>query len=436
MEYYTRNCSGNFTLPESDRCILHIDMDCFFASVEVLDNLAYKDLPIIVGGDSERGVVASCSYQARAYGVRSAMSVNIAKTKCPDAIVVPVRHQRYREVSQALMEILHRYSCQVESVGLDEAYLDFTNLDVNESVLCEIAHQLRTGIKVSLGLDCSIGIGNSKLLAKLASRRAKPTAKLESSENHRLIPVVTDGVGVFIVVRGTEQDFIDSHSPGDLPGIGPATRKKLTQMGVSSVADLRLVPYASLHSRLGNKLARRVFDMARGVDPRSVAPNVRAKSISSEETFSSDLASIELLRPSLVRAVEEVASKLYCSGKAARTVSLKLKTSQFQVIERSQTLPNATFDSLEILDIAQRLISPLLGKGPFRLLGVTVSHFVPIDSSYIQTSFEIDKADGAGDFTGLESSRRKRNTDLVRAVEDVKKRFGPQALIAGELLKK
>ena len=414
-------------MPKVSRQIVHVDMDCFFASVEILDNPELINLPIIVGGPSHRGVVASCSYIARAYGIRSAMPISEALSLCPTVRVLGVRHDRYREISQKVMSMLDNFSSTVQQVGLDEAYLDISSSWRSSSAILDLAGEIRDKICRETQIMCSVGIGSSKLIAKLASKKAKPRAYMGIVSGSR-VPVVQDGPGIVSIPRYMDADFLRQHSIDELPGIGPATLRKLNDLGIRSIDDLNWVPHASLKTRFGENQANRILDLFNGVDDRAVVPNSAPKSISSEETFSQDLAQLSELTKSIDGCSQSVASRLYSSRTCAKTITLKVKTSQFRDIERSRTLDHRTFDAREIAKIAVDLLKPVLPEGPFRLLGVSASNLGESGQNYLQFTFgPFDGPDHVSGRPGPPIS--DRNDRLVSTLEEIRAKYGARALI-------
>ena len=348
-----------------DPCILHVDMDSFYAAVEQLDDPTLAGKPVVVGGSGPRGVVASCSYEARAFGVRSAMPSVRARRLCPDAVFVPPHFERYREVSGRLREILLSRTPLVEPLGLDEAYLDVEGARRLLGPPRRIADGLRSQVHEDLSLWCSIGVGRTKQIAKLASRAAKPVASRRG---------VRPGPGVVVVLPAEEQDFLWPMPIEALWGVGPATAKRLRELGIATVEDLAKVPEEVVLRRLGAAHGRQLAQLARGVDHRPVEPEQQSKSIGHEETFASDLVGTDVLRPHVRRMAESVGTHLRSANLRARTVTLKVRFDDFSTVTRSRTLPTAVDAGRTIGDVSEQLVTETPLRGPVRLLGVSASN--------------------------------------------------------------
>lgn len=337
--------------------VLHVDMDAYFASIQQRDNPALRGQPVIVGGrSSSRGVVASASYEARAYGVRAAMPTAQALARCPGAIVLPCDMSRYRAVTQQLEGIWQRWSPKVEVASLDEAYLDLTGCERLLGTTDRIAQALQAEIRAETGLTCSIGVGSSKLVAKLASQRHKPR-------------------GICLVPAGDERAWLAGFAVGDVPGIGPKTAERLQQIGIHHVRDLQRQSEDQLVQRLG-PAAHGLVQLAHGIDPRPVCPDRPVKSIGAEATFATDLRDRQALKAILLDQVQEVAFRLRRQGRPAKTVAIKVRYADFETITRARTLAVATDDDQVIATTALALFRQHASPGrAIRLLGVTVSQF-------------------------------------------------------------
>ena len=339
------------------RTILHADFDAFYASVEMLDNPRLRGKPIAVGGSAEtRGVVASASYEARAFGVRSAMPMRTAAQRCRDLIRVSPRFSRYREVSRQVMRIFRELTPLVEPLSLDEAYLDVTHLTDSGRDAEEIARDLKRRVKAELGLTISVGVGASKSVAKIASDLEKPD-------------------GLTIVAPGGEAAFLAPLPAGALPGVGPKTRERLKSEGVITVGDLAAKPpewAASRFGRNGDYMRR----LATGQDDRPVQPNRDVKSVSSETTLLRDTGDPDALNELVSRLSIDVSRSLERRGLRARTVKVKLRLSDFTTFTRQTTTPEPVQTAAEIAAAASALVRAETAPGRlFRLIGVGVSGF-------------------------------------------------------------
>lgn len=342
------------------RSVLHVDMDAFFASVAQVDDPALRGRPVIVGGTSlRRGVVTSASYEARAYGVRSAMPLYQALERCPHAVVVPGAFERYREVNRQLRAIWARHAPVVEVASFDEAYLELTGCEALLGDPAEVARAIQRDVLAETGVTCSVGVASSKLLAKVASKRHKPR-------------------GLCVVPRGEEAAWLAPLAIGDLHGVGPATAKKLAEVGLVRVGQLLEVPEDQLERYLGPGAAALRL-MAQGIDTRPVSPHGAAKSIGAETTFDRDVASRERLAAVFRDLVQEVAFRARRAGVLARTVAVKVRYHDFETIGRARTLVQATDDDDAIAAAALALFAEHAEPGrPVRLVGVTLSQFTTV----------------------------------------------------------
>ena len=347
-----------------DRVILHVDMDSFFASVEVLDDPTLAGKPVIVGGSGNRGVVAACTYEARMYGVHSAMPSSVARRLCPEAVFVQGRFHRYVEESRRLHAVLGSYTPLIEGISLDEAFLDVSGAVHLFGSGPTMGHAIRDRVREELHLDCSVGVGRSKLMAKLASKAAKPRASRTGIE---------PGPGVVEVPAADELAFLHPMPVRALWGIGPATEKRLAALGVTTVGELAAVPPESLERYLGQAAGRHLSELSRAIDDRPVVPEQEAKSIGHEETFSTDLWEIGELQRRLQRMVDASATALRRAERAARTVTVKLRFADFTQITRSHTLDGPVDATPAIGAVASALLDGVdLARG-VRLLGVSLS---------------------------------------------------------------
>ena len=388
--------------------ILHVDMDAFYASVEVLLDPSLGGKPVIVGGAGNRGVVASCSYQARAYGVRSAMPSTRARRLCPHAVFVHGRHDVYGEFSQRIHAIFHHYTPLVEGISLDEAFLDVAGARRLFGPPEDIAHQLRARIHDEIGLWCSVGASTTKFIAKLASEAAKPTASFQG-------PV--PGSGVHVVSPGEELAFLHPLPVQALWGVGPATLSRLARFGLKTVGDLAALPVDTLVQSLGEAHGRHLHALAWARDERGVDPDQKVKSIGHEETYATDHHELEPLRREAVRMGDAVATRLRRAGMAGRTVTIKVRFHDFQTITRSHTLPTAVDTAPDISRAAIALLDQVDPAPGVRLFGVTVSNLS--EGAAVQLS--LDDADATTNTTGGWQG-------ATAAVDAVRARFGDAAV--------
>jgi DNA polymerase-4 len=386
-------------------------MDAFYASVEVLADPALAGKPVIVGGTGGRGVVASASYEARAYGVHSAMPSVRARRLCPDAVFVPGRAGLYGEYSRRLHAIFTSITPLVEGIALDEAFLDVAGARRLLGEPPEIAALLRRRIHDELGLSASVGVATTKFVAKLASEAAKPTAS-------RAGPI--PGPGVYVVEPGTELTFLHPLPVSALWGVGPATRKRLDRFGIETIGDLAALPRETLVGALGTALGGHLHDLAWGRDPRPVEPDRPTKSIGHEETYPRDHHERAPLHREAVRLSDGVAARLRAAGLAGRTVTLKVRFGDFHTITRSRTLREPVASGPEIARVAQALIDEVDPSPGVRLLGVSASNLVARPG----TQLTLDEGDRG----------ERRWGGVGEAVEEVRRRYGDAAVGPAALL--
>ncbi len=386
--------------------ILHVDMDAFYVAVEVKRDPSLAGRPVIVGGAGSRGVVASCSYEARAYGIHSAMPSMRARRLCPSAVFLPGRFDLYQDHSRALHQVLHSFTPLVEAISLDEAFLDVAGARRLFGTAPEIAWAIRRRIREDLGLAASVGVATTKLVAKLGSKAAKPRASL---------PAPLPGLGVKVIEAGSELAFLHPLPVGALWGVGPATRRRLDRLGVATVGDLAAVPLESLIAALGLSLGNHLHALAWARDERPVETGRVAKSVGHEETYRRDVHDEEELRREVVRLSDAVATRLREAGQAGRTVVLKVRFGDFRTITRSRRVPNAVDSGPALARVARELLESVDHSPGVRLLGVSVSGLEP------RSSFQ-PALQSAGDEA------------VAQAVEDIRRRFGAVAVGPASLL--
>ena len=345
------------------RRIVHLDMDAFYASVEQRDDARLRGKPVVVGGRPEsRGVVAAASYEARAFGVRSAMPMARALRLCPDLVVVPPDFERYRRVSNQVMGILRACTPLVEPLSLDEAYLDVTENAWGEPLGMEVAKRLKRQIVAATELTASAGVAPNKFLAKIASGYRKPD-------------------GLTVIAPERVESFLRELPVEALWGVGPVTAKKLHQAGITRLTEVRTVDMQRLREVVGS-LADWLRQLSHGEDPRPVEPERAAKSSSSENTYAQDLVDLDKIREEVARMARENAAWLARRGLAARTVTLKVRYAGFVTVTRSHTLSRHTADAEVISSWAVELLSRTeAGTRPVRLLGVRVQGLVEQSAS-------------------------------------------------------
>ena len=389
------------------RAILHVDMDAFFASVELKDDPGLAGKPVVVGGTPEaRGVVAAASYEARRFGIHSAMPMVRAVRLCPTLVIRPPRFDRYEEESSAIRELLERSTPLVEPVSLDEAFLDVTGSQRLHGSVPEIGKKVQDDIRRERGLSASVGVAACKFVAKVASDLRKP--------------------GGFVVVEpGTEEEFLRPLPVGRMWGVGPVTGQALHRLGIRTIGDLQGLRPDALRGDLGG-LADRLVHLAHGEDESPVQLPGQAKSLSAESTFPRDVTGREELERELLALAERIAGRLRAEELSCRTVTLKVRFCDFRTITRSVTLGEPTHTTEELYGAARTLLrEKVAGKGrPVRLLGIGASHLLR------QAVRQL------GLFPGEvgEGALAARADRLEHAVDEVRQRLGAEALGRANLL--
>ncbi|MEO5596216.1 MAG: DNA polymerase IV [Lysobacteraceae bacterium] len=344
------------------RKILHIDMDAFYASVEQRDDPALRGRPVVVAWRGARSVVCAASYEARTFGIHSAMPALRAERLCPDAIFVAPDFTRYREASRQVREIFLRYTDLVEPLSLDEAYLDVTSSKSSLTSATAIAEHIRAAIRTETGLTASAGVACNKFLAKIASDWRKPD-------------------GLFVIRPGEVADFLRPLPVGKIPGVGAVMQRKLAQLGVQYVGDLETMAQSELEMRFG-RFGTRLYELALGIDERSVQPDRPTLSISAEDTLEHD-APLTQLEPHIRRLAEKTWQAIAKQGRCGRTVVLKLKTAEFRILTRSLTVatPLQSLDELATTAVSLCDRVRLPSSARFRLVGVGVANFDSVDAA-------------------------------------------------------
>jgi DNA polymerase-4 len=383
-------------------------MDAFYASVEQRRRPELRGKPVIVGAPGARGVVAAASYEARVFGVHSAMSSVQAQRLCPHAVFVGGDHDHYAEVSRAIMAIFGTFTPLVEALSLDEAFLDVTGARRLHGDGPTIAAAIRAAILEQEELTCAVGVAASKFVAKLASEAAKPRVGRRGTE---------PGLGVKVVEPGEELAFLHPLPVQALWGVGPKTLEKLHRLGVDTVADLASLDEHSIVATLGMANGTHLRRLAHGLDDREVVPDQRPKSIGHEETFARDHHRFETLQHELVRLGDSVASRLRGAHVAGRTVSIKVRFHDFRTITRSITLPSAVDTGPDVVRAATELLHKVDPTPGVRLLGIHVSHLV--EGSARQLSLDDLEAPSWDDATG--------------AIDAIRARYGAGAIVPASL---
>jgi DNA polymerase-4 len=384
-------------------------MDAFYVSVELLRRPELVGLPVVVGGDGSRGVVAAASYEARRHGVHSAMASVTARRRCPSAVFLPADHQRYAEVSAEVREVFDSVTPLVEPLALDEAFLDVTGVRSLLGEPSEIAETVRRRVADRVGLSCSVGVASNKFVAKLASVEAKPIADRDG---------VRAGPGVVVVEPGMEAAFVATLPVERLWGVGPKTLARLHDIGIRRVPDIVAAPDGLLEGRLGASAATHLRRLALGIDDRPVETDRGAKSIGQEETFGSDISDLDVDRAEMIRLADSVASRLRGSTVAARTVTLKAKFADFDTVTRSVTAGEPLDTAGEIIERLEPALRELIARGPVRLLGVSASNLV-------EPARQLDLWSQATTGDGLGS---EAHDGADRALDEIRARFGRSSI--------
>lgn len=389
--------------PSHLKQIIHFDMDAFYPAVEVLDNPELKDKPVLVGGSSKRGVVSSASYEARKFGVHSAQPMVTALRLCPDAIVMPVRMLRYKEISQQVFDLFFQFTPLVEPLSIDEAFLDITGSIRLFGTPVSIAKTIKALVAEETGLIISAGVAPNKFLAKIASDLEKPDG---------LTVVPHDGV----------RDFLDPLPIKKMWGVGKVTQATLKQLNISTFKDLRKMPVDLLKSKFG-KNGLQMHRLSMGIDNRDVVTAHEIKSIGHELTFSLDIWDKTLAKRELLSLSNRVARRMRRHGVTGKTITLKVKYNDFVQVTRSVTSLNQTDDRSEIYAAVCRLLDKThVGKKPVRLLGVSLSQ---LSHPRSETQLRL--------FAQDETSNKRKGLNM--ALDSVSDKFGEKSILPGTLIK-
>ncbi len=379
-----------------ERRIIHIDMDAFYASVEQMDNPQLHGKPVIVGG-GVRGVVSTCSYEARPFGVRSAMPMYRAKKLCPQAIVVPVRMSRYHEISEQIHSIFAIYTPQIEPISLDEAFLDVTASEHLFGGAINIGRLIKEQIKERVGLTASVGVSNNKFLAKLGSDLNKPD-------------------GFLVITDENKQRLLDPLPVSRIWGVGQVTAEKLARFGIDTIFQVRSTPLNQLRNLLGNQ-AEHILQLSMGIDERPLEYEQQAKSISTEDTFDTDINARDVLLEVLKDQVEVVAEKLRRQKLSAKTITVKFRYGDFKTITRSRTFDVNTDKTVDFLTAAAEIFEQWYSSSPgaLRLLGFGVSG--------------LSERRGAAGLFDIQLDKKQRHLDS--AVDMIRNKYGKDIMKRG-----
>ncbi len=384
------------------KAIIHLDMDAFYPAVEVLDNPALKGKPVIVGGSNERGVVSSASYEARKFGVHSALPIARAMRLCPKGIFLPVRMSRYQEISKKIFKIFYLFTPLIEPLSIDEAFLDVTNSTKLFGTPVEIAKKIKQVVLNEIGLTVSAGVASCKFVAKIASDIDKPD-------------------GLIIVPADRINDFLNPLSVNKLWGVGKKTTKALACLNIHTFEDLSRMPVELLKQKFG-KHGVKMHKLSMGIDERDVEPEHEVKSIGHEETFVRDILNMELAKKELLSLSNKVARRMRSKSIIGKTITLKVKYSDFVQITRSTTLFNHTNDGFKIYATSCCLLKKTkVGKKPVRLLGISLSQLNLFGTETQLSLFQQDKS----------SSKREKLNATLDSISD---KFGDKSVRPGTLL--
>ncbi|AHF09385.1 MULTISPECIES: DNA polymerase IV [Dehalobacter] len=383
---------------QNHRKILHIDMDAFYAAVEQRDHPALLGKPVIVGGKpNSRGVVSAASYEARKFGIHSAMPMTEAFRRCPQAAFLPVNMQKYQEASDRIHEIFLSYTPLVEPLSLDEAFLDVTRSTALFGFAQDIAVLIKQRIRQELGLTASVGLAPNKFLAKIASDLQKPD-------------------GFVVVPPDKVQEFLDPLAVERVWGVGIKTAEQLHELRVRTVKDLRALDESALSKRFG-VMGKQLYELARGIDNRSVETDRMAKSVGRETTFPSDIADVDVLEKELLKLAVDVGRRLRKHALRAKTITLKARYPDFRTLSRSSTLPQATdLDDL-IYHEACSLLRELSMNQPLRLIGITLNNLT--DQTEQLTLFDEPQKDMG---------------NLTKVIDQVNAKYGKNSITRARLL--
>ena len=380
--------------------MLHADMDAFYASVEERDNPALRGKAVVVG-NGIRGVVSAANYEARKFGIHSAMPVSQARRLAPHAHFLPVRHERYSEVSGLIMEIFESISPLVEPLSVDEAFIDITGSQKLLGTPREIGELIRKKVFESQGLTCSVGIAPNKFIAKLASSRCKPNGLLEIHLDRIL-------------------EFLHPLPVSEIWGVGPKTNQELLNLGLRTISDIAHTPLSTLTRALGESLGKHLYELSWGRDERDVSTYDVEKSISAAETFDTDIEDQETLQRELLRLIERASSRMRVRALVTSRIGIKVRFSDFRTITRSKTIDHPISTTADIYSVAKHLYQSLkLDRARIRLLGISLESLLPKEESSEQL---------------LLGAREKGWQQATEAIDVARERFGDESVTPASLL--
>jgi DNA polymerase-4 len=386
--------------PISPRTILHIDLDSFFVSVELLDKPELRGKPVAVGGAADqRGVIASASYEARKFGVRSAMPTRSALQLCPELIVMHGRHDLYSQHSHEVMQILYEITPLVEQISIDEAFLDITGTELRYGMPETLAHQLHDRVRDQFGLPCSIGVASNKLVAKIGTEKAKPN-------------------GILIIPHGEEAKFLAPLPIRALWGVGPKTAAILQAAGIETIGQIAQTRSDILARHLGSRGAAELLRRANGIDESEIETDRITKQISQEETFAHDVTDIKRLRAVILEQSEHVGAQLRAEKFGTKTIAIKIRYKDFTTLTRQTTLPQPTDLDQPIFETAWKLFEATWTGRAVRLIGVAARGLGPVARQL-----------------NLFEPHDDRSEKLTRTVDAIRQKFGESKLKRGSTLK-
>jgi DNA polymerase IV len=384
----------------SPRTILHIDLDSFFVSVELLDKPELRGKPVAVGGAADqRGVIASASYEARKFGVRSALPTRTALQLCPELIVLHGRHNLYSQHSHEVMQILYEITPLVEQISIDEAFLDITGTELRYGSPEKLAHLLHDRVRDQFGLPCSIGVASNKLVAKIGTEKAKPN-------------------GILIIPHGEEAEFLAPLPIRALWGVGPKTASILQAAGIETIGQIAQTRSDILARHLGSRGAADLLRRANGIDESEIETDRITKQISQEETFARDVTDVKRLRAVILEQSEHVGAQLRTEKFGAKTIAIKIRYKDFSTFTRQTTLPQPTDLDQPIFETAWKLFEANWTRRAVRLIGVAARGLGPVAQQL-----------------NLFEPRDDRSEKLTRTVDAIRQKFGESKLKRGSTLK-